>query len=253
MESLLSGAFEIKVVAPDPPPPSPGLDPFAEQSEISPRDLYFNLLNQTLDAITDAIECDLLAPGEMVRCPEPPPPVTRVDRTTLVRRFHADHLPPGCFRMVEGMLTGFGYLFVPLFDYEIKGSGITEATFRAPYPPLLGPLPFPVTRKPSRTTMPYIDDLYIIVDFETAVAAQERAAFIAGFKTWEQLLVGGFRMTGDPQSWSNIAASEVAFVSPDRLQWNTETLLAHPACFHLLLNMLSRRHQSHPIREVSIG
>ena len=252
MNHLISGLYEIEVLAPDPPPKDEYLNFFAQKAKLSQRDFYFEELTRTLDAVADAMEHHLFAPGRMTRCVKQPPQ-TQGNQTRLIRTLETQALPAGTFWIVDGMLSAFSYLFPTLIGYHITGPTRIPVTLQPLFPQKMEPHLFPVKKDAIKSNNPIIDNLIITVDFKAPVPEDERNRLIHGFTTWERLLVGGFRMDNDPGSWSNVGASELEFALPDRLQWQTDTLMSHPACFDTLLNMLGRWHQTLPIQEVSIG
>lgn len=252
MNSLLDGILEIKVVAPDPPPANREMALFAQKQGLSPRDGYFSELKRTLDAVPDAVDHQLLAPATMVHRHPTPPLQTLAGRATLVRRFQVKRLPLGTYRILDGMLTGFSYLWPPLLERRLSGPGFSTAALKAPYPALVSKPPFKLTRDVDRTAQPIMDDLVVTVSFSHPVADNQRDGLVAGFATWQRLMIGGLRITHDPRSWSNIGPTETRWLADDRLQWEAEVVMSHGACFDLLTNMLVAWHRAHPIREVTI-
>ncbi len=221
----------------DPVPKNVDLQRHADSLGVSPEKFYYDTLNATLDAVTDAIVHQLLAPARLVRREPCAAPLSENGVRTLFRCFEVADLPCGTFRIVDGMSSGFSHLWTPLHAYRIAAPGRPPLHLRGAYPAGVAQLPFAWAQDPARTAQPI---------------QESHNRFLAGLATWERLLCGSLRLTDDPQCWSNIGARETQWLSPQRLQWDAEVVMSHKACFDLLRNMLLGWHGVQPIRAVEI-
>jgi len=233
IDNLLSGTFRVECRARN----------LLEDNQL-------DQLDHVLDSFLSAISIGMFDPAQLIDVSTLVHPATE-ERRFRGRKFSAENLHPGAFRILKGMFAYFSAQSAMLDVYEARHVGSQGNLFSlaASYPPRIDPLPFHVELSELRGAAPTI---LIRVRFGIPPPIENRDDHIRAFNVWDNLLCGGFPPEGQPPGESGVGASETGFMMPTQLEHYIESHIADPQSLNPMLNMLASWSKKHPILQVDI-
>lgn len=200
-------------------------------------------LNRLLDGFVDAIALGMFLPatlqGEPQSLAQAPPRVHG-------RTFSATQLHPGAFRILNGMFVFYSGYVAPLDQSSARIERASDDLLRTrtPFPPAVAKPPFPVQVTEPKASAP---PLAIRVDFATAPLRSDRPELMRAFEIWNCLMSGGFPPEEQPPGESGIGPAMTTFLSPTLLEHAVEGYIADPACFHVIINVVTALARKYPV------